>query len=147
MWTRARAVPTEHGGEDAPWNGRHARWPTESNQGKPKSDKGQPAARSYWSTKIGSEVWSRSIARYVCLFVCQSLACKPEKKRDFHLFSKFKTFVFHLRAVDREWALCMRHQISLPRQPIWPRLLTAQITWPIPPQASPRNPRRTHPRY
>ena len=23
-----------------------------------------------------------------------------------------------LRAVDREWALCMRHQISLPRQPI-----------------------------
>ena len=34
MWTRARALRTEQGGEDASWNGHRARWPTESYQGK-----------------------------------------------------------------------------------------------------------------
>ena len=61
---------------------------------------------------------------------------------------------FDLGVVDREWALCMRHQISLPPT-IWviDNLCTAglaaccllkKITWPILPQATSRNPRRTY---
>ena len=70
-------------------------------------------------------------------------------------FKKFLTKYSgcHLEVVDREWALCMHHQISLPPT-IWvidnlctPGLaaccLLKKITWPILPQATPRNPRRT----
>ena len=62
-----------------------------------------------------------------------------------------------LKTMRCEWALCMRHQISLPPTirvidnlctVYWlPAACWKKITSPILPQATLRNPRRTYPRY